>query len=506
MSSFVRTLPLRRKVSSIAERMNQNDWALQWFSFQGQAYPIVQNSLDAQSTKESDTDFGNFVANAYKKSGIVYAAVMVRAAIFSQCRFQYQSMGNGRPGKLFGKPALSIFEHPWGNTGTTAELLTRMMQDVDLGGNFFAVREGTGSQKKPFKLRRMRPDWVEILLSKPPAEALDSDVVGYVYKPDNTPNSDLWEYFPVDGSNGPVVHWAPMPDPAFQYRGMSWLQSVLVDIASDKAIVGHKQKFFENAATPALAISLSDKVTNRQFEAFMDKVNKGTTGVENAWKTLYLGGGANVKVVGSDLQQLDFSKIGGHGETRIAMAAGIHPTLIGVAEVMIRGTALNSDNYRTSKSMLIDGHMRGLWASAAAALSVVVPELSGARLWYDDRDIAFLRDDRQAVAQVKQTEMATMVAAIQAGFTPDSVKAAMLMEDWDLLEHTGYFSVQLLPPGTMGNDKNDNNVDGGDAPNANTPASGANTPSGTGGKDANTPDAADKGKSKQPPTPSDDTQ
>jgi len=503
LSSFVRTLPLRRKVSSIAERMNQNDWALQWFSFQGQAYPIVQNSLDAQSTKESDTDFGNFVANAYKKSGIVYAAVMVRAAIFSQCRFQYQSMGNGRPGKLFGKPALSIFEHPWGNTGTTAELLTRMMQDVDLGGNFFAVREGTGSQKKPFKLRRMRPDWVEILLSKPPAEALDSDVVGYVYKPDNTPNSDLWEYFPVDGSNGPVVHWAPMPDPAFQYRGMSWLQSVLVDIASDKAIVGHKQKFFENAATPALAISLSERVTNKQFEAFMERVNKGSAGVANAHKTMYLGGGANVKVVGSDLQQMDFSKIAGHGETRIAMAAGIHPTLIGVAEVMIRGTALNSDNYKTSKSLLIDGHMRGLWASAAAALSVVVPELTNARLWYDDRGIPFLRDDRADVAAIKQTEMSTMVAGIQAGFTPDSVVEAMLMEDWNLLEHTGFYSVQLVPPGTLTAPQAPGASPGADSA---SPGTGtANTPS-PNGKDANTPDSTDKGKSQQPPTPTDDTQ
>jgi phage portal protein BeeE len=505
LSSFIRTLPFvrSRDGSDTTARMNQNDWALQWFNFAGNSYPIIQNGLDGQSDKESDTDFANFVQNAYKKSGVVYACVMVRAAVFSQARFQYQKMGNGRGGKLFGKPELELLEHPWGATGTTPELLNRMLQDVDMGGNFFAVREGTGSAKKPFRLRRMRPDWVEILLNKPPNESLDCDIVGYVYKPGNDPDPEKWEYFPVDGSNGPVVHWAPIPDPLTQYRGMSWLQSVLVEVMSDKAIATHKQKFFENAATPALAISLSERVTNKQFEAFMERVNKGSAGVANAHKTMYLGGGANVKVVGSDLQQMDFSKIAGHGETRIAMAAGIHPTLIGVAEVMIRGTALNSDNYKTSKSLLIDGHMRGLWASAAAALSVVVPELTNARLWYDDRGIPFLRDDRADVAAIKQTEMSTMVAGIQAGFTPDSVVEAMLMEDWNLLEHTGFYSVQLVPPGTLTAPQAPGASPGADPA---SPGTGtANTPS-PNGKDANTPDSTDKGKSQQPPTPTDDTQ
>jgi hypothetical protein len=37
-----------------------------------------------------------------------------------------------------------------------------------------------------------------------------------------------------------------------------------------------------------------------------------------------------------------------------------------------------------------------------------------------------------------------------AGWTPDSVKAAFEAEDMSLLAHSGFFSVQLQAPGSTG--------------------------------------------------------
>ena len=47
MSSFIRTLPFvrSRDGSDTTASMNQNDWALQWFNFAGNSYPIIQNGL-----------------------------------------------------------------------------------------------------------------------------------------------------------------------------------------------------------------------------------------------------------------------------------------------------------------------------------------------------------------------------------------------------------------------------------------------------------------------------
>jgi hypothetical protein len=42
---------------------------------------------------------------------------------------------------LYGTPALKPLEVPWTN-GTTSQLLKRALLDVDLAGNFYAVRRG----------------------------------------------------------------------------------------------------------------------------------------------------------------------------------------------------------------------------------------------------------------------------------------------------------------------------------------------------------------------------
>jgi hypothetical protein len=91
-----------------------------------------------------------------------------------------------------------------------------------------------------------------------------------------------------------------------------------------------------------------------------------------------------------------------------------------------------------------------LWRSAAAALAPLVDVPAGARLWYDDRDIAFLHDDRADAAQAQATQAGTISTLVNAGFEPESVKAAVDAEDFSLLKHSGLMSVQLLPPGSDG--------------------------------------------------------
>jgi hypothetical protein len=96
--------------------------------------------------------------------------------------------------------------------------------------------------------------------------------------------------------------------------------------------------------------------------------------------------------------------------------------------------------------------MRPLWRNAAASLAVLLKPPPGGgqvRLTYDDRDIAFLREDQRDVAEIQAKEAQTMRTLTDAGWTPESVKAAIQNDgDWSLLVHSGLFSVQLQPPGT----------------------------------------------------------
>lgn len=406
------------------------------FVFEGGWYPLVGYSHYGGDTEKPAETFGAYVNGAYKTNGIIFAVILARMLLFSEARFQWQRITDGRPGDLFGSRELAILEHPWPN-GTTGELLARMEQDVSLAGNFFAVREGD-------RLRRLRPDWVEIILTEPPDQAVRSDVFAYRYTPGGPMSDAKPEYFMPEQ----VCHWTPIPDPDAQYRGMSWITPVIRELQADHAATEHKAKFFENAATPNLAVSLKEGLTPEQFQEFVDAMDAQHKGVRNAYKTLYTAGGADVTVIGADLQQLDFKATQGAGETRICAAGGVPPIIVGLSEGLQASTY---SNYGMARRKFGDHWARPQWRSACAALSSLVtpPPGNGAvRLWYDDRDIAFLREDEQDRAQIAQIEATTMAALVREGWTAESVVQALMEGDWSLLQHSGLYSVQLWPPGT----------------------------------------------------------
>lgn len=407
----------------------------------------LYRSTGGSMSKEQDpsTDFLSMINQVYKQSGVVFAVMQARASIFSEARFQFRPLKNGQfEDRLFGKESLSIFEKPWQN-GTTGDLLMRAIQDADLGGNHYVVTEGVGSNKR---LRRLRPDWVSIVLTEAPSKAVKSDIAGYIYKPGGSTDRKDWVVYPVDGSNGDIAHWAPIPDPDHPYRGMSWLTPVLREIMADKQATRHKLKFFENGATPNLAVTVDKEVTIEQFREFKREMENDHQGVGNAYKTLYLGAGADVTVVGADLHQMDFKVTQGAAETRIAAAGRVHPAIVGLSEGL-QGSSLNASNFGAAKTNFGDGTLRPLWRSLCASYAVLVPEESGAQLWYDDSDISFLRQDRKEQADLQKQQQAAIAGYVMQGFTPESAVDAIYSDDIRLLKHTGLVSVQLLPPGTV---------------------------------------------------------
>lgn len=382
-------------------------------------------------------DFEAAVQRVYKANGPVFALMLVRQMVFSEARFQFRQIRNGRPGELFGTADLAPLERPWPG-GTTGDLLSRMIQDADLSGNAFVTRLDDG------RLRRLRPDWVTIVTGSQeeqsaPGDAIDSQLVGYAYTP---PTADPQWLLPEQ-----VAHFAPIPDPEFSFRGMSWLTPVMREITADLATTRHKLKFFENGATPQLVVSLDASVTAENFAKFKAAMDASHQGVDHAYKTLYLGGGADVTVAGKDLHQLDFKATQGAGETRLAAAAGVPSVIVGFSEGLA-GSSLNAGNYASSRRRFADGTMRPLWRNAAGSLAEIIDVPTGSELWYDDRDIAFLREDRRDAAEIQGIQSRTIRALVDAGYEPDSVVAAVQAEDYSLLRHSGLYSVQLQPPGS----------------------------------------------------------
>ena len=83
-----------------------------------------------------------YAQNANGSNSPVFAAALVRMALFSECRFQYQALDDAH---LFGNTSLTKLEKPFGPNSTTGDLLARMEQDVFLGGQRVHLgRAGSG--------------------------------------------------------------------------------------------------------------------------------------------------------------------------------------------------------------------------------------------------------------------------------------------------------------------------------------------------------------------------
>lgn len=456
-----------------------------------------------------ENSFEGYVQQIYKDNGVAFACVQTRALIFSEARFQFQRMRQGMPAKaspelgegdkkpaansspfskaddpkkpkrpadankpgegrkpkpksgnsaaamsLFGTEALKILDEPWPG-GTTGELLFEMDVDASVAGNSYWTYtndKGQYGNKARYsdtaRITRLRPDFVQIIIhsrSRNPW-AIDAKLGGYLYKPFGNSSSATKEQSVILMPDE-VGHYAPIQDPIAHFRGMSWLTPVLRELGADISAMNHKKKFFDKGATLGHVVSLSEEVGQEDFEYFVEKFKEEHGGVDNAYKTLVLGGGADVSTVGVDLKQLDFSQTQGHGETRIAAASGVPPVIVGLSEGLQAATYAN---YAQARRRFADGTLRPLWRMACSALAILVEVPDDARLWFDDRDISFLRDDQKDEAEIAETDARGAKALIEAGYEPDAVTEWLMTRDPAVLmgNHSGLVSVQLLPPGT----------------------------------------------------------
>ncbi|WP_255951551.1 phage portal protein [Streptomyces odontomachi] len=375
-------------------------------------------------------------AQLFAMNPVIWACMVARQMVFSAPRFIWQRLNSGTPSEMFGTADLRLLEVPW-TGGTTQDLLSRVIQDADLAGNSYWTRDGD-------ELVRLRPDWVSIVTERRSFRGghLGWRRLGYVYQ---EPGEE-----PVPLLADEVAHFAPVPDPLATYRGMSWLTPVVREAQNDNLMASHKRRFFENAATPNMVVRLAREVSPEAFAKFKAKMESAHMGVENAYKTLYLGGGADVTVTGTNFQQMDFSAVQGAGETRIAAAAGVPPVIVGLSEGL---KAATYSNYGQARRRFADGTVHPLWQNAAGSFGHLIRPpgggVSGAvRLWYDARDVPFLREDAKDAAEIQGVQSRTIRTLVDAGYTPESVMAAVTASDWTLLVHTGLFSVQLQAPGT----------------------------------------------------------
>jgi HK97 family phage portal protein len=370
------------------------------------------------------TDFRTYASEGYSGNAPVFSLISFRVRTISEIEFKYQNLSDKR---LFGGPGLLVLERPQ-PTWSTSDLIGWLELDVNIAGNAYVLREGG-------TMRRLRPDWVRVAIN--PA---DGFVAGYVYHPNNGANGEGAIVYSV----GEVAHYMLDPDPLASHRGQSWLTPVAREVDADTFMSKHKLKFFTNAATPNLLVKVEGQLTADSREKLREEFAKKYASWENAYRTAILDGGADVTVIGNTFQEMAFTATQGAGETRLANAAGVPPIAVGFSKGL---DAATYSNYHQAMRAYADTRARPNWRHLSQSLEPLVDVPAGARLWYDDRHIAFLQQDAKDEADIRKAQAATINSLISSGYTPESCIEAVMSGDFRSLVHTGLYTVQLQAPG-----------------------------------------------------------
>jgi hypothetical protein len=411
----------------------------QFFKYGNTFHPLTTYGTERDDPPQT---FGGFSDVLHAASPAVYRCCSVRQMIFSEARFRWREVRDGHVGDLSSSEALSLLEKPEPNK-TTTDLLSTSLTFADLGGNWFGYRTRD-------RLRSLRPDWIEVLFGNRNDEsgspwALDTDVIGYLYYPGGPSASND----PIGLPASSVAHFMPHPDPMAPWRGMSWLTPLIREVMGDQAATKHKLKFFEQGATPNMIIKPPPDMGVEEFiewkKLFDAEYDQGTA---SAFRRMFLGGGADADVVGSNFQEMEFRNLQGLSETRIAAASGVGAVIAQFSEGL-QGSALNTGNYQAARRLVADSTMRPLWSKMVGALSTIFRAPEGKELWYDEQHIPFLQEDAEDNAKILNMDAISIRQLTDAGYNPDDVIEAVTSGDLRRLRqsHSGLFSVQLQPPG-----------------------------------------------------------
>ena len=361
---------------------------------------------------------------AYLVNSTVHAAINARQRVFSEVRF---AIRNRRTNKLnTNHPNLDLLEMPWpGGTGT--ELLRRMELDVSLSGAAAVYRPNRN------RLQVLDPMKLEVMSN-------GRERTGYLYWPDGIGNREGVPLLPEE-----VAYWAPMPHPAKQWVGTSWVEVVTTELRVAYKAIRHQEMFYDNGATLNMVVKVEGKLSPDSHTRMREQLDQRYAGVDNAYRTLVLDGGkTDVQMVGADNVQMDYAGVQKGIEARVASAAGVPPIILSLEAGLDASTY---SNYGMAMRAFADHLVRPNWNSAVAALGQIVDVPQGSELWFDDSHVSALRQDKTEEASIQLTLASTIRQLVDGGFTPESAIEATTTQDMSKLKHTQLFSVQLQPPG-----------------------------------------------------------
>lgn len=413
---------------------------VQALQFSGHRYPSSSFTLPGSPYLEPVARFESLVTGVHRRHGIVSAAVAARSLLMSQLAFRFRARWSGDQ-ELLTSPGLAVFD-TFGMP--LSQALMSLEQHASYAGSAYVMRRAT---RRGVVLQIVPPSAVTVAMASTELVDPEDEAAPFLLRPAGYLVRDGSQRRPLVVPPEDMAHWAPEPDPIAWWRGESWVLSVLRDVATDNQVQDHVNQFFTHAATPNLSVSFDASLSTDQVREYAQLINEGYGGAANAWRTMVLGGGADVKPVGVDLDKLAYRDVQGGLETRIALRSLVPAPILGIREGM-QGSALTTGNYGAARRRWSDGWFSPTAQGLCAVLDPLVdrPEGRQVELTFDPARVMFLQEDRKDEAEILAAKAQAAKALVEAGYDARSVTDAVTSGDLSKLVHSGLFSVQLQSP------------------------------------------------------------
>jgi len=359
-----------------------------------QIAPFGDTKSNLEGTLYPDSSYGTYASLAFGRNELAYSCIMFKARTLPQGVLRVYTPNQVEP--LDDHRLRRLIEQPNPTTDETAFLMLSIVY-LDLSGNSFwlIVRD---KENRPTELWPLRPDLVRIVPNPRNARQWH---YGYVPNPGGVPQAI--DAIPVAFND--IIH-IKYPNPLDQYFGQAPMRPATRAVSVDNARTDFVDTLLRNDAVPRTIITTQSEIDEQVVDRLERRWFRRFSGA-NRGKPAFLQQGMDVKVLGLNLDELQFGDMSGVTEARICMTFGVHPILIGAKVGLDRSTF---SNYREAKAAFWEDEGMNLQAMFAGGVrSQLVPEFTGV-----GRQPIGVRHDNSAVLALQEAESSKWERATNA--------------------------------------------------------------------------------------------
>ena len=237
-------------------------------------------------------------------------------------RYASTDQGSDQRVEVINHAALSLWAKP-NAFHTGFEFREGSNQHLELTGETFWVlnREGTSF---PTSMWYVRPDRME------PVPDPDDFLLGWIY---TAPNG---EQIPLDCDE---VILEKTPDPLDPFRGAGPVASIMPNIEQQEYATQYQRNLFYNGADPGGVIQIDKRLSEREWDEFVDRWRESHQGIARAGRIGVLENGASWTASTHTNKDLEYGNLRLANRDELREAWRMHKSMLGTADDVNRANA-----------------------------------------------------------------------------------------------------------------------------------------------------------------------